>query len=151
MPPWRHILTSRTEHRDVQSQGRSTYLFLLRITAHLGFTNPWQAARREAVRVASCLPAQKPSGWLASVDWQFGSPCRWLPVGSRTRSPVGTAHRPDTKYLHMHAVESMRGVMRLGHRCESRAAKYNDPGSSICGISCAGERLKGTAAAQPAT
>jgi hypothetical protein len=78
--------------------------------------------------VASCLPAQKLSGWLPSVGWQLGSPCRWLPVSSCTRSPVGTAHWPDTKYLHMHAVESMRRVMRLGHRCESRAAKYNDPG-----------------------
>jgi len=62
----RHILTSRTAHRDVQSQGRSTYLLLLRIIAHLGFTNPWQAAKREAVRVASCLPAQK-AIWLAGL------------------------------------------------------------------------------------
>jgi len=92
----RHILTSRTEHKNVQSQGRSTYPFLLRITAHLGFTNPGRQPRERAVTVASCLPAQKPSGWLPSVGWQLGSPCRWLPVGSCNQ--VASGHGPLARY-----------------------------------------------------
>lgn len=141
----RHILTSR------QSQGRSTYPFLLRITAHLGFTNPGRRPKERRSGWPAHLPAQKAIQLAALRQLAIVLTLQMATCGFMHGNASG--HGPLVRYKVLAYARGRKhercGV--LGPLLRIKTAKYNDPGSSICGIPRAGERLKGTSAAQPAT
>ena len=72
--------------------------------------------------MASCPPACCPSS-----GWKLGSLCIWLPVGSCTTWAVGMNGWADTKYVHMQAVERVKGVECARRRRQSEAGSATTP------------------------